>query len=117
MGVYYWRTMDTKRNLRRKRKRRIRAKITGTSDRPRLVVFRSNRYLQAQIVDDTKRMTLAHKRVIGKNKASARILGHDIATIAKQAGISAVVFDRGGYRYHGAIKELAQAVREEGLQC
>lgn len=107
--------MDKKRMLRIARIRRIRAKVTGTAGRPRLVVFRSNTAISAQLVDDGKGRTLVASRVQGKNIAAAAQLGADIAQKAKQKKITTVVFDRGGYRYHGAIRAIADAAREGGL--
>lgn len=98
------------------RKRRIRAKVSGAADRPRLVVHRSNQALYVQIINDDKGITLASQYSKMKNKTAARELGQRIAKVAKDKGISTVVFDRGGYKYHGSIKELADAAREGGLQ-
>ena len=98
------------------RKRRIRAKISGAADRPRLVVHRSNTALYVQLINDDKGITLTSQSSKKKNKEAARELGLRIAKAAKEKGISAVVFDRGGYKYHGSIKELADAAREGGLQ-
>jgi large subunit ribosomal protein L18 len=108
--------MLNKRELRQRRKFRIRAKIRGTAQRPRLAVFRSNRALAVQLIDDEKRLTLVAARCPQRNKAAARQLGGQLAALAKKHGITQVVFDRGGYRYHGAIRELAEAAREGGLK-
>ncbi|HET9137115.1 MAG TPA: 50S ribosomal protein L18 [Candidatus Kapabacteria bacterium] len=96
-------------------------KIRGTAERPRLVVFRSNNGIYAQLVDDTKGFTLASagsakitEKTNKSNKSTA--VGKEIAGLAKQKGISKVVFDRNGYLYHGRIKALAEAAREAGLQ-
>lgn len=105
----------TKKDMKMKRKRRIRAKISGTADRPRLAVYRSNRMLNVQIIDDTKHVTIVAARVGSKNTKAARELGITIATRAKEKGIKTVVFDRGGYRYHGVIATIADAVREGGI--
>lgn len=101
---------------RMKRKKRIAVSIRGTSFRPRLAVFRSNRYLTAQLIDDDKRETLAEARVGGKTMEHAKKLGADIAKIAAEKKITSVVFDRAGFRYHGAIAAVASAAREGGLQ-
>lgn len=100
--------------------KRIRAKIKGTAHAPRLAVFRSTKYMYAQLIDDAKAVTLcaatdaAHK---GKHTKSERAkkVGEEIATKAKKAGITKVVFDRGGFPYHGRIKEVAEGAREGGL--
>src|SRR6185369_16640298 len=99
---------------------RIRAKISGTSARPRLAVYKSNRYLHAQIIDDTKGITLvgiSTKDIAKKAKKmdAAKQLGDELAKRAKAAGIEAVVFDRGGFRFTGRIATLASAVREGGI--
>lgn len=99
--------MDTNRQ---RRHNRIRAKVTGTASRPRLCIYKSNRYLEAQVIDDTKGTTLASVKMDDAKKAGA-----EIAKAAKAKGISAVVFDRGGFRYTGAIATLADAAREGGL--
>lgn len=107
--------MKTKNEQRLKRKLRIRAKVNGTKDRPRLAVFRSNKALYVQLIDDDAESTLLSKMVKGSTMANAKLLGLGIAELAKKHHIKAVVFDRGGYRYHGVIKALADAVREGGL--
>ncbi len=99
-----------------KRKKRIAVSIRGTADRPRLAVFRSNQYLSAQLIDDDKRETLASVHVAGKTMEYAKKLGADIAKIAVDKKIKIVVFDRAGFRYHGAIAAVADAAREGGLQ-
>ena len=103
-------------DLRQKRKARIRAKITGTAARPRLSVFRSNTAVSAQIIDDAKGVTLLAKKVQGKNKAAGKTLGTEMAKLALAKGIKSVVFDRSGYRFHGTVKEIADAAREGGLK-
>ena len=108
-------TMKTKRDMRLTRKARIRAKIVGTSTRPRLAVFRSNTALSAQVIDDSTGRTLVSKSMKGKNKKTAKILGAEIAKLCKTKGITRVVFDRGGYRYHGTLTEFASSVREGGV--
>lgn len=95
---------------RKRRHKRIRAKVRGTPERPRLCVYRSNRYLEAQLIDDTTGRTL----VAGKMD-DAQKLGLEIAKRAKGAGIERVVFDRGGFRYTGRIATLAEAARQGGL--
>lgn len=95
---------------RERRHKRIRAKVKGTPERPRLCVYRSNRYIEAQLIDDESGKTL----VAGKMD-DAEVLGREIATRAKAAGITAVVFDRGGFRYTGRVAALAQAARAGGL--
>lgn len=96
---------------RERRHNRIRAKVTGTKERPRLCVYRSNRYIEAQVIDDTSGRTL----VAGKMDDAVK-LGSDIAKRAKAAGIGTVVFDRGGFRYTGRVAALAAAAREGGLK-
>ncbi len=115
-------TVLTKRDARLRRHRRVRAKVSGTSDRPRLVVFRSNRGIFAQLVDDESGRTLASASwtAISPGKASktdqAQEVGKALAAAAKKAGIERCVFDRGGYLFHGRVKALAEAAREGGLQ-
>ena len=106
-----------------KRHNRVRNKIVGTSQRPRLCVFRSLSNIYAQIIDDTKGATLASASTVekafegnGGNKEAARKIGVTIAERAKSAGITEVVFDRGGNIYHGRVKELAEGAREGGLK-
>jgi large subunit ribosomal protein L18 len=105
---------------------RIRKVVAGTAERPRLVVFRSLSNVYAQLVDDTKGATLAAASTIEQdlrkalkhcgNRAAGRVVGKAIAERAKDKGITSVVFDRAGFRYHGVVKELADAAREAGLQ-
>lgn len=110
-------------NRRAKIKRRIRKKISGTSKMPRLSVFRSNKQIYAQIIDDIKGVTLASASSY-KNKAAdsvskseqAAIVGKELAEKALKAGIESVVFDRNGYLYHGRVKSLADSAREGGLK-
>ena len=106
-----------------KRHRRVRAKISGTPERPRLNVFRSNKHIYAQIIDDVNGVTLASASSMdkgfegnGSNAEGARKVGEMIAKNAADKGISEVVFDRGGYLYHGRVKELAEGARENGLK-
>jgi len=113
--------------IREKRKIRIRKKISGTSDRPRLSVFRSIKHIYAQLIDDTIGLSIA--TVSTKSKASvdavnaagskveqAQIIGKEIARVAKEKNIATVVFDRNGYVYHGRVKAVADGAREGGLQ-
>jgi large subunit ribosomal protein L18 len=101
------------------RHNRIRAKVSGTAERPRLAVFRSNRFVYAQLIDDVAGKTLASidTRTVKTGTATekATVAGTEIAKKAKAAGVSTVVFDRGGFRYQGAIAALADAARAEGL--
>jgi large subunit ribosomal protein L18 len=108
-------------NRRLKRRRRVRAKVSGTSSRPRISVFRSNRGLSAQLIDDSSGRTLAavnwfeaDLRSLAKPERTKRS-GEALAERAKSAGISNAVFDRGGYRYHGHVRAFAEAVREAGV--
>lgn len=105
------------------RKRSIRKKIFGTTERPRLSVYRSSRHIYAQIIDDTKGVTLASASTLekehgksGSNKVNAETVGKKIGERAKAAKVESVVFDRNGYLYHGCIKVLADAARESGLR-
>lgn len=109
--------------IRFKHKKRIRAKIIGTTERPRLVVFRSNSNMYAQLIDDSKAHTIAAASTVEKelikataNLEGAKQVGQLIAKRAQAKGVKAVVFDRGGYLYHGKIKALADAAREAGLK-
>jgi large subunit ribosomal protein L18 len=115
-------TVRTTRDMRLRRHRRVRGKITGTAQRPRLTVFRSNRGIFAQLVDDSTGRTLAGagwtalKDFEGDKTAQAKQVGKELAAAAKDAGIRTVVFDRGGYLYHGRVKALADGAREGGLR-
>ena len=110
------------REARLRRHRRVRGKIAGTAERPRLVVFRSNRGIFAQLVDDASGKTLGGaswvtvKGIEGDKTTQARAVGKAIAEAAKNAGVESVVFDRGGYLYHGRVKALAEGAREGGLK-
>ena len=112
----------TVRKARERRHKRVRGKIAGTAERPRLVVFRSNRGIEAQLVDDLEGKTLAAaswlhlKSFKGSKSEQAAEVGKLLAANAKQAKVEAVVFDRGGYLYHGRVKALADAAREGGLK-
>lgn len=104
--------------LRARRRARVRAQIKGTSIRPRLAVFRSNRFVSAQLIDDTvgKTIAAAHGREFkGPQSEQAASVGSEIAKKAMAAGIKTIVFDRGGYRYGGQVKTLADAARNAGL--
>jgi large subunit ribosomal protein L18 len=111
----------TKLQARKRRQRRIRGKVSGTAERPRLAVFRSNAGISAQLVDDGAGTTLAAaswlnlKKFKGTKTDQATEVGKLLAANAKTAGIDAVVFDRGGYLYHGRVKALAEGAREGGL--
>jgi large subunit ribosomal protein L18 len=114
-------TLKTKGQSRLRRRRRVRAKVRGTAERPRLSVFRSNRGIQAQVIDDVSGHTLAAVNWTEddlkslKSMEQAKRAGELVAERAKAAGVEAVVFDRGGYRYHGRVKALADGAREKGL--
>ena len=107
---------------RRRRHRRVRGKVSGTAERPRLVVFRSNRGIEAQLVDDLEGKTLAAaswlqlKGTKGSKTDQATAVGKLLAQNAKKADVETVVFDRGGYLYHGRVKALADGAREGGLK-
>lgn len=108
---------------RRRRHKRVRRQISGTAERPRFAVYRSNKYIYAQLIDDVAGETLASASSQEKELRSdsltedtAAKVGKLVGDRAKEAGISAVVFDRGGYKYHGRIKALAEAAREAGLE-
>jgi large subunit ribosomal protein L18 len=114
-------TVVTKSQARLKRRRRVRAKVSGSPERPRISVFRSNRGIQAQLVDDLAGRTLAHVswteqdlRAL-KPMEQAERAGRVLAERAQAAGVKTAVFDRGGYRYHGRVKAFADGVREGGL--
>ena len=111
-----------KNKLRQKRHRRVRGKLSGTADRPRLNIFRSNTGIYAQVIDDVAGVTLASasaldKEISGGNKTEqAQAVGKLVAERAAAKGIKVVVFDRGGYLYHGRVAALAEAARENGLE-
>ena len=106
---------------RQKRHRRLRSRISGTADRPRLAVYRSLNQIYAQVIDDRSGRTLAAASSLeakdgkAKRAEAAKAVGQKIAEKAKAAGIEEVIFDRGGYRYHGRVKALAESAREAGL--
>jgi large subunit ribosomal protein L18 len=111
----------TKGDRRLKRRRRVRAKVSGTADRPRISVFRSNQGISAQLVDDSAGRTLVavnwyepDLRKLDKPERTKRA-GETLAERAKAAGVSEAVFDRGGYRYHGHVRAFAEAIRESGI--
>ncbi len=113
----------SRKDARDRRHTRVRKRVRGTGERPRLAVFRSNRYIYAQIIDDIAGRTLASAssqetdlRSSTLNLSTAAKVGEMLAGRAKDAGVSAVVFDRGGYKYHGKVKALADAARESGLE-
>ena len=115
-------TVRTTRDMRLRRHRRVRGKVVGTAERPRLVVFRSNRGIFAQLVDDSSARTLAGatwtalEGFKGDKTEQAKAVGKELAAVAKKAGVDTVVFDRGGYLYHGRVKALAEGAREGGLK-
>ncbi len=118
--------MDDRLRLRLKRHRRIRYKVMGTAARPRLAVYRSSKNIYVQLIDDDSRHTLASASTVdaalrgegksGANIDAAKAVGKLIAERAKEKGVSHVVFDRGGYQYHGRVQKLADAAREGGLE-
>ena len=112
-----------KKEIRSRIHKRIRRKLSGTADRPRLAVFRSVAHIYVQVIDDTKGTTLVSASTVDKtsktnggNVAAAKAIGKLVAERAKEKGVKSVVFDRGGYQYHGRIKALADAAREAGLE-
>jgi large subunit ribosomal protein L18 len=113
--------MTTKEERRLKIKRSVRNKISGTSERPRLTVFRSNKQIYAQVIDDTTGKTLASASSLKmevsapKNEIASKV-GEQIAKVSLEAGVQTVVFDRNGYLYHGRVKQLADAARNGGLK-
>ena len=115
-------SVQTRTQARLRRRRRVRAKVAGTGDRPRLAVFRSNRGVTAQVIDDVRGHTIA---AVNWTEADvkdlprmeqAKRVGELIAQRAKDAGAETVIFDRGGYRFHGRVKALAEGAREAGLK-
>lgn len=115
---------NTKAAARSRRQRRVRKKVVGTPERPRLAVFRSNRHISAQLIDDDSGTTIAAassyeadlRSATTGNVVTATAVGQAIGERAKAAGITAVVFDRGGNRYHGRVAAVADAAREAGLE-
>ena len=117
-------TTTQKQLLRVRRHRRVRKRVTGTAERPRLAVFRSNKHISAQVIDDVSGRTVASASTVEAdlrgpstgNKDAAAKVGRLVAERAKAAGVSRVVFDRGGFLYHGRVAALADAARENGLE-
>lgn len=116
-------TKQDKNQVRKKRHARVRSKISGTTLKPRLNVYRSNKNIYAQIIDDTQGVTLVSASTMDKgfenlngNVEAAKTIGETIAKKAAEKNIKNVVFDRGGYLYHGRVKALAEAARENGLE-
>lgn len=115
-------TKESREVVRQRRHARVRAKVSGTAEAPRLCVFRSNAHIHAQIIDDVKRVTLVSSSSValklqhGGNVEAAAAVGKDIAEKAMAKGIKKVVFDRSGYIYHGRVKAVAEAAREAGLE-
>ena len=115
-------TTAPKTAARQRRHRRVRKKVVGTGDRPRLAVYRSNKHIYAQLIDDVAGRTLASASTMevgGKDagrKDAARAVGAAVADRAKEAGVSRVTFDRGGFQYHGRVRAVAEAAREGGLE-
>jgi large subunit ribosomal protein L18 len=114
---------STRSAARNRRQQRVRRKITGTTQRPRLAVFRSNRYIYAQVIDDVEGRTLASAssqepdlRSTNLNVEVAARVGELVGRRAREAGVAEVVFDRAGYQFHGRVKALADAAREAGLE-
>jgi large subunit ribosomal protein L18 len=115
---------EKKAELRRRRHGRVRKKVAGTAERPRLAVFRSNAHIAAQVIDDASGRTLASAATVEKalrgdatgNTAAAATVGRLVAERARAAGVTQVVFDRGGFLYHGRVAALADAAREAGLE-
>lgn len=118
-----------RKNARTRRRARVRARVSGTADRPRLAVFRSAKHISAQLIDDVagktlasaedtklKKADLANEEKLEAKKAKAFAVGKALAEKAKAAGITSVVFDRGGYAYHGRVKALADGARAAGLE-
>lgn len=113
----------TRSDARERRRRRVRKGVRGTTERPRLAIYRSNKYIYAQVIDDFEGKTLAAAssqepdlRSERLNVETAAKVGTLVADRAKEAGVTSVVFDRGGYKYHGRLKALADAAREAGLE-
>lgn len=114
--------IKSRNDIRKKRHKRVRNKISGTPECPRLNVFRSSKHISVQVIDDVNAKTLVSASTMdmklenGGNIEAAKKVGAEIANRAKKAKIKEVVFDRGGYLYHGRVKELAEAAREAGLK-
>ena len=128
MSDHVSKRMMQKRERRTRAHRRVRTRVQGTSERPRLSVYKSLHFLYAQVIDDAAGTTLAQANSAdpairgelgeagGKSVAAAKLVGAAIAERAKEKGVEKVVFDRGGYIYHGKVKAIAEAAREKGLQ-
>jgi large subunit ribosomal protein L18 len=118
--------IKTKEQIRGRIRRRIRKRLSGTAERPRLAVFRSQAHIYAQVIDDDQGQTLCATSSLakdlrsrvkrGSNLEAAKAVGETIANMAKEKGIATVVFDRGGFLYHGRVKALAEAARQGGLK-
>jgi large subunit ribosomal protein L18 len=117
-------TRIEKKQGKHKRHKRVRARVVGSGSRPRAAIFRSNKHIYVQLIDDTKAATIlgmGDSSISGKGKAkikkteNAKALGKHISELARQKGINSIVFDRGGFRYHGRVKALAEGLREGGL--
>lgn len=111
--------METKTQKRNNRRGRIRAKVSGTATRPRLAVFKSNKYIYAQLIDDVNSNTIGSASSMGTKKTLAEgaiFVGEEVAKVAKTNNISEVVFDRGGFQFAGSIKSLADSARKAGLK-
>jgi large subunit ribosomal protein L18 len=114
-------TTNVKQQGRMRRHRRVRKKVVGTPDRPRLAVYRSNRHIYAQVIDDVAGRTVASASTLGQGgkgdpKDQAKAVGKAVATAAKDAGVDIVTFDRGGFMYHGRVQAVAEGAREGGLE-
>ncbi len=118
---------ESKNNLRRKRQKRIRKSLMGTDSKPRLVVYRSNRHIYAQVIDDLAGRTLVSANTLQKDVKGAiaddmksgdiaKVVGKTVAKRAMEAGLKTVVFDRAGYKFHGQVAALAEGAREQGLK-
>jgi large subunit ribosomal protein L18 len=108
-------SIKTKKEYRVRRHRRVRKKMAGTAERPRMAVYRSNKRIEVQFIDDDARITLAGVSTAGKNAEAAKALGTKAAEAAKAKGIETVVFDRGGFAFGSNLKALADSAREAGL--
>jgi large subunit ribosomal protein L18 len=110
---------QTREEYRTRRHFRVRKRVNGTAERPRLVVFRSDKHIYAQLVDDNAQrtiMTVTDSGIEGKKVEKSFEVGKKVATLAKEKGVTSIVFDRGGYLYHGRVKAVADGAREGGLE-